>query len=474
MLEALVITLREGIEVSLALGIVITYLQKSGRPQLLPWVWSGFGAAVLASVAAAFALPHLPINPELFEGVVLWSAAALVATMVVWMHFTARGLKREIEEKLEAIASRPAGTGAALAAAAFAFLMVFREGAEMVLFLSAINLSTESFMGSFGGLLGLALAAVFGLAFIRGSVRVDLGKFFQVTEIALAIFVVQLVIGGYHELSEAGVVPTSPEAMRLVGPLVANHVFFLLALLALPLLIWLLPGQREQRMAREVEALSGADRRRVLARMRRDRRWRLAAGGLAGVAMVLLTVGHVYASQGRTLSPATPVTAVEGYVAVPVQDLEDGKLVRMSLDVDGVPVRFFALKTGPEAWSAALDACDMCGAFGYAQEGPQLTCMNCSAEINPVTVGQPGGCNPAPLPSKVEGGVLRVAASDVAAGRGRFAGGATAATLPCPVCGMQVEETAAVAVGWGGGTARLCTMPECRTMFEADPRRFAP
>ncbi|HXE71632.1 MAG TPA: Fe-S-containing protein [Candidatus Nitrosotenuis sp.] len=474
MFESLVITLREGIEISLALGIVITYLTKTGRRALLPWVWAGLALAVAGSLAGAAVLSRLPVNPELLEGVVMWAAAAMVATMVIWMHRVARHLKREIEEKLDSIATPERGSlGTGLALAAFSFLLVFREGAEMVLFLAAVRLSTDSLAGALGGVLGLGLAAVFGLSFVRGTMRIDLGKFFKVTEIVLLIFVAQLVVGGYHELSEAGVVPSGPLVMRLLGPVVKNNVLFVLALLALPLLVWVIPGTREQRMAREIEALEGAQRRRRLAQLHRDRGWRLAATATALMVISLLTVGHVYASRGLTLSPARPVEARGGAVRVPLASLADGHLERMSFEVQGVPVRFFAMKVGPDSYAACLDACQLCGTFGYVQEGVHLICLNCSAEINPDTLGESGGCNPVPLPSRVEGSDLVVGVEDLAAGRGAFARATGhVETLECKVCGMRLAAHEAVTVEAGGFTLHLCSMPQCRQAVEKAPERF--
>ena len=97
MLEALVIVLREGVEASLVLAIVLAYLQKSGRAALAPWVWGGVGLALVGSVAGAFALQQFQWNAEAFEGVLLLVGALCVVTLVVWMNRAARGLKREIE-----------------------------------------------------------------------------------------------------------------------------------------------------------------------------------------------------------------------------------------------------------------------------------------------------------------------------------------------------------------------------------------
>src|ERR687883_220752 len=96
--SSLVITLREGIEGALAIAIVLLYLRKTGRAKLAAAVWWGLGVAIIASIAGAFLLEHIPVNGEIFEGTLMLIAAAFVGTMIVWMWRSAKGLKREIEE----------------------------------------------------------------------------------------------------------------------------------------------------------------------------------------------------------------------------------------------------------------------------------------------------------------------------------------------------------------------------------------
>src|SRR5687767_7842040 len=97
MLEAFVITLREGVEAALILAIVLAYLKKTGRDSLTPYVYAGVGLALVASVAGAIALGRLKWNPEAFEGVIMLAGAACVIALVIWMNRHAKGLKRQIE-----------------------------------------------------------------------------------------------------------------------------------------------------------------------------------------------------------------------------------------------------------------------------------------------------------------------------------------------------------------------------------------
>lgn len=182
MFESFVIMLREGVEAALVIGIILVVLRRSERRHLERPVFWGVGLAVLASIGAAVALQLLPINEEAYEGALYWTAAVFVASMMWWMHRNARMLRARIEQRVQrAIGAVPErSVREAWALGAFAFLMVFREGAETVMFLSAVNLTTDAMLSFIGTLAGLALAIVFAVTFVRGSLHVDLHRFFIV------------------------------------------------------------------------------------------------------------------------------------------------------------------------------------------------------------------------------------------------------------------------------------------------------
>jgi uncharacterized membrane protein len=291
--------------------------------------------------------------------------------------------------------------------------MVFREGVETVLFLSALSLTTRGVAAWLGAATGIAAAVVFGVLFVRGSVRIDLARFFKITGATLLIFTVQLLVNGYHELSEAGWVPANATTMGVVGPLVRNEFFFVAAVVALPLLLILVPG-REQREAPPAEG-SGPEARLARAGRARRARLRWATGSLGAVVLALVGFGFVHGQPPPALSPATPVAVgADGTVRLPLAGLGTGELHRFLAVVDGRPVRFIALRLDETTVVTALDACRICGDRGYIQDGPTVVCLHCHSAIVLPTIGQEGGCNPIPLPSRVEGAVLVVAAADLA------------------------------------------------------------
>ncbi len=296
MFEALVVTLREGVEAALVVGIIVAFLRKEGEERYLPAVWGGIAAAVAGSVLGAWALYRWAVNEEAFEGILYIASALAVGGMVIWMWRHGREVAGEVKGSLGRIIARRAGAPVAAGVALFTFLMVFREGIETVLFLSALSLTTRGLLAALGAALGLAAAVVFGVLFVRGSLRIDLARFFKITGIALAVFVLQLLVNGYHELSEAGWLPANETTMAAVGPLVRNEFFFLLAVLLLPLLMLLVPG----REAGPAETAHAAAARLARATERRQRRARFLGGALGVV--ILLTWAPVWSTGGRRSS----------------------------------------------------------------------------------------------------------------------------------------------------------------------------
>src|SRR5262245_7846172 len=156
MFQSLVITLREGIEAALIVGIVLAYLRKTGRVHLIRLVFVGVFAAVAASLIVAYFLHRLERNElgDAYEGGLKLVGGIFVGSMIVWMWRTGKWLKLEIETRLSGLGSRTSGF-AAWGLFLFVFLMVFREGVETVLFLAAVSLRTTELLNFIGGMIGL-------------------------------------------------------------------------------------------------------------------------------------------------------------------------------------------------------------------------------------------------------------------------------------------------------------------------------
>ena len=218
LLEGFVVSLREGIEIALVVGVLLAYLNLTDRQAYGRFVLFGLVSAVLASLAGAALVLRYGLNPDnpIAEGSLMFVAAALVSSLLVWMWQAGRGMRRRMEQRLETLVGQtgkaPIASRAALGIFAFAFLMVLREGVETVLFLTALSETTagQSLFTALGACLGLILAVVFGLLLVQGSLHINLHRFFSVTGLVLAVLVLKLLAGGLHEFFEAGLIAGAP------------------------------------------------------------------------------------------------------------------------------------------------------------------------------------------------------------------------------------------------------------------------
>jgi len=207
MLQAFVVTLREGLEAFLIVAISLAYLRKSDRHELVPAVRWGIALSILISIGAAV-LFERAANHSLWEGALAIVAAVSVASLTVHMWRTARRIKTDIEGHLSASALKP-GRAAFLGVFLFTLLMITREGMETALLIGTLLFQNTPAMIVAGAALGTALAAFVAWLWSHYGYRVNLALFFQVTAVFLFVFVIQLLIYGFHELMEANIFPYS-------------------------------------------------------------------------------------------------------------------------------------------------------------------------------------------------------------------------------------------------------------------------
>lgn len=202
------IGLREGLEAALVVGILVAYLIRTDRRDLLRWVWYGVALAVAISLGFGALLTYGPRGlsfeaQEALGGVLSILAVGLITWMIFWMARTARTLRGELQHKLDLAAA--AGPTSVMV---MAVLAVGREGLETALFLWAgAKAAGESTDPLLGAVLGLAVAIALGFAITKGAVRLDLGKFFTWTAVLLIFVAAGVLAYGIHDLQEAGVLP---------------------------------------------------------------------------------------------------------------------------------------------------------------------------------------------------------------------------------------------------------------------------
>jgi high-affinity iron transporter len=218
---------REGLEASLIVGIVLGYLAKTENRRYFRLIWLGTAAAVAVSVAAGaalfFTIGELEGRGEqIFEGVAMLSAVAVLTWMIFWMRRQAANIKKELEAKLaSAIAA-----GSAIGLASVVFFAVLREGVETALFLFAIGESSTPLATGIGAVVGLAISVSLGVAIYMGSRRLNLRQFFTATGLLLIVFAAGLLAHAVHEFQEAAILPETIEHLWNTNRIVSEDSHF--------------------------------------------------------------------------------------------------------------------------------------------------------------------------------------------------------------------------------------------------------
>ncbi len=222
---AFLLSLREGIEAALIVSILLGTLRRTEAPRSAARpVWLGVGTALAASLGLAALLGAIGADFEgrgqqIFEGMVVLLAAGVLTWMIFWM----QGQGRQIQARLSAEVRRTVAAPAeAVSLFGVAFLAVFREGVELALFLAATVFAAGAGQTVLGAALGLAAAAALGALLFAGTIRLKLGRFFQLTGALLVLFAAGMVAYGAHELVEAGVLPGLIDPLWNMGRLLSE------------------------------------------------------------------------------------------------------------------------------------------------------------------------------------------------------------------------------------------------------------
>jgi len=223
MLPSLLLTFREGLEAALLVGIILGYLRKIGRQDRYRLVWTAVGLAAALSVARAVGLHVAGTEFEgrgenFFEGPAMLLAVAVLTWMIFWMRHQARYRKNALEAGIHGAIRQ----GHNWALFTLAFLTVLREGVELALFLTAVDVVSGGLPTLAGGLIGLAGAILVGWAVYTSAARLNVRRFFDATSLLLLVFAAGLFAHGLLEFQEAGWLPALIEQTWNLTPILSD------------------------------------------------------------------------------------------------------------------------------------------------------------------------------------------------------------------------------------------------------------
>lgn len=223
MFPSLLLSLREGLEAALIIGIIIGALNKLHQEELKPVVWRGVAIAVVLSFVFGLGLNYLGMEftgqlEEVFEGLAMLLAAAILTWMILWMMRHGSEIQRNLEAKTAHATLNRSGSALFL----LAFLAVFREGIELALFLMAARIASDPISVLVGATFGLGGAIILGWMLFATTRRLNLRQFFQTTNVLLLFFAAGLVAYGVHELNEAGWVPAVIENVWNINHIISD------------------------------------------------------------------------------------------------------------------------------------------------------------------------------------------------------------------------------------------------------------
>ncbi|HEY2384882.1 MAG TPA: FTR1 family protein [Terriglobia bacterium] len=220
MLQAFIVVFREGFESFLIVGVILAYLRRIGQHRLVPAMYWGIAASVLASTGLGYMLSR-GVNESLWEGILGLVTIVLVGSLVVHMWKAGAHMKRDMESKLSEISQR-SSRWAFAGVFFFTLVMITKEGMETVLMLFQIQGSRSLATGVFLGVVG---ATALAWSWVRFGHLINIKRFFQVTAIFLMLFMVQIGIYSFHEFSEARVLPNSEALHDATEPFSSDGIY---------------------------------------------------------------------------------------------------------------------------------------------------------------------------------------------------------------------------------------------------------
>jgi len=227
MLSSFFIAFREGLEAFLVIGIIISYLVKIGENKYVKHVIYGAVLAIALSIGLAYILQLLLGGfegkvEEIFEGIVMILAVVVLTYMIFWMNKQAKSIKGDIEVSVKKAVNK----GRIFSLLFLGFIVVFREGAETVLFFRAISYQANSSELIIGGTLGILSSIVLAIIFFLSTRKINLSSFFKFTGILIMTIAGGLFSTAIHEFQEAGIIPIIKDNIYDLGSILSKDSVF--------------------------------------------------------------------------------------------------------------------------------------------------------------------------------------------------------------------------------------------------------
>jgi high-affinity iron transporter len=224
MITSILLSLREGLEAALIIGIVLGALRRTGRSDLNRPLWAGVLSAVIISLLSALLLRAVDKElkgtaEQIFEGVTLLLSAGVLTWMIFWMRTESRSMKSVLVRKVN-LAANQVGGGALYF---LAFIAVLREGIELALYLSAASLTSGGVQTLLGTSIGLLSASLLGYLIYATTLRLNLQRFFTITGVILILFAAGLIARSVVEFNQAGIIPGIISPIWNLNPLLSDQ-----------------------------------------------------------------------------------------------------------------------------------------------------------------------------------------------------------------------------------------------------------
>jgi uncharacterized membrane protein len=373
-------------------------------------LWGSLAGAGAALVLAILRRTTALINRGWFNTWIL--AAAIIAGVL----FIALGMANSSRPRLHFIR-------AVLLGALFFYALptVFLYPTEFVL--AGESAFSADFLFKCAGYLGgLTLVAVAAVALYKTG-----SALLPALPPALPLFLAAILV--VNMIGQAGtiiqfllarrIIPMARWLFRIIALVVNNTAVFMYVIMGaaflLPVVLFVKSCQSKP------EWKNPAERRKITAALRTNRRWCCAVAVFFCLAIFSLTFVKSYIERGVELSPAEPMTISGGEILIPIERVEDGHLHRFNYTAaENIEMRFIVIKKNAVAYGVGLDACDICGPTGYYERKGEVICRLCDVVMNISTIGFKGGCNPVPLAYSLRSGNMVINLEDLETERNRF------------------------------------------------------